>query len=458
MKKEFTIRRAAEFLGKTVILKGWVYNKRSSGSIVFLQLRDGTGYMQGIVIKTDVKNEVFQTAQQLTLESSVEVTGQIKEEKRAISGFELAVEDVTPIQIPTVEYPIGKKDHGPDFLLTHRHLWLRSRRQWAIQRVRNTIIYSVYTYFQEEGFIKIDAPILTPNACEGTTTLFPVPYLPAWSEDLLSGEEISFARQTEQHSSENPIVYLSQSGQLYLEAAIYSFGKVFDFGPTFRAEKSKTRRHLSEFWMMDAEMAYVDQIGNIQLQESLIVRIVKDVLEKCSAELAILERDTKALTPLLQGKFPVLTHAEAIAILQKEGVQIGNREDFGAEHETILSKKYDRPFFVTNYPKEVKAFYMKADPKDETRVLNSDMLAPEGYGEIIGGSQREEDYETLQKRMKEMGISEVDYAWYLDLRKFGSVVHSGFGLGLERIVAWVCKLDHVRETIPFPRLLDRFTP
>lgn len=455
--KNFSINYAKDFIEKRVIIRGWVFNTRSSGSIAFLQLRDGTGFIQAVAVKNEVSSQSFQAAKNVTLESSVEVEGLIREEKRAPGGYELTVSSIEIISL-SQEYPIGKKDHGPDFLLSNRHLWLRSRRQWAIQRVRNIIINAIYKHLESEGFIKIDAPILTPSACEGTTTLFPVPYLPAWKDSEGFQKMLSEGGGDYKRFSHEPYAYLSQSGQLYLEAAIFAHRKVFDFGPTFRAEKSKTRRHLNEFWMMDAEMAFVEHTENIKIQEKLIIAIVDDVLNKGKKDLEMLDRDTSPLEKVIEGNFPILSHQEAIEILKKEGVTIGKRDDFGAESETVLSQKFDKPVFVEKYPKEIKAFYMKEMNHDESRVLNNDLLAPEGYGEIIGGGQREDDYEKLLKRMKEHNLQLDDYQWYLDLRRYGSVVHSGFGLGLERFVAWICKLEHLRETIPFPRMLDRFRP
>ncbi|OGF99879.1 asparagine--tRNA ligase [Candidatus Gottesmanbacteria bacterium RBG_13_37_7] len=454
---EFKIYHAKKYIGKIVDIKGWVYNKRSSGSIAFLQIRDGTGFMQATVVKNEVPASVFKSAEDITLETSVIITGLIKEEKRAPGGYEMSVKDVKIISL-SEDYPIGKKEHGPDFLLTHRHLWLRSRKQWAIQRIRNVIIYAIYDYFAKEGFIKIDAPILTPNACEGTTTLFPVPYLPAW-KDSIKPESMKVTIPSEEEGTKSePYAFLSQSGQLYLEAAIMAHGKVFDFGPTFRAEKSKTRRHLTEFWMMDAEAAFVEHKENMKSQEKLIVAIVEEVLRRCSKELEIIERNTEKLMSILEGNFPVISHQKAVDILHKEKFHIGMRDDFGAEAETILSQKFDKPLFIEKYPKEIKAFYMKEDPSDNTRVLNDDLLAPEGFGEIIGGSQREDSYERLLDRIRQLKYPLEDYQWYLDLRRYGSVPHSGYGLGLERLVTWICSLTHLRESIPFPRMMERFNP
>jgi asparaginyl-tRNA synthetase len=451
------ISDANKFIGKEVEINGWVYNLRSSGSIAFLQIRDGSGFIQATVVKSDVSEKVFNDTKKITQETSVCITGLLKEEKRSPTGYEITVSDLQIISLAS-EYPISNKEHGPDFLLTHRHLWLRSRRQWAIQRIRNTVIYAIYNHLKNEGYIKIDAPILTPSACEGTTTLFPVPYLPAW-KDPSKPEAMKVSIPGEEASgNKKPYAFLSQSGQLYIEAAIFAHGKVFDFGPTFRAEKSKTRRHLTEFWMMDAEMAFCDYLGNMKSQEKLIVDVVKAVLKKCEQELKILERDVKPLEKIIGGKFPIIEHKEAVSILLKEGIAIGERDDFGAEAETILSEKFDKPLFIVKYPKEVKAFYMKEDSEDSSRVLNNDLLAPEGFGEIIGGSQREDDYSRLRSRIKELGYPMEDYEWYLDLRKYGSVPHSGYGIGLERLITWICKLDHLRESIPFPRMMDRFMP
>ncbi|MFC1780123.1 asparagine--tRNA ligase [Patescibacteria group bacterium] len=429
---------------KKVTLNGWLFNKRSSGKIHFLQIRDGTGFIQVIVEKDKVGENLFNKCTDLTIESSVELVGKVKEDKRAPSGFEMDLVDLKILQLAH-EYPLQKKEHGTEFLLDHRHLWLRSTKQWAIQRVRNTIINAIYEHLNSQGFIKIDSPILTPNACEGTTTLFEVPYTPAWKDGAKDG----------------PKAYLSQSGQLYLEAAIMSHGRVFDFGPTFRAEKSKTRRHLTEFWMMDAEAAFVDHRRNMKIQEELTVTVVKKVLSENKNELNLLERDIKALEPSVKGDYKIITHKEAIKKLPPKAdppLAGTARDDLGAEDETILSKEYDRPFFIEKYPKEIKAFYMKEDPKDKTRVLCADMLAPEGYGEIVGGSQREDDYDKLLKRIKEKELNVKDFEWYLDLRKYGSVPHSGFGIGLERYVAWICGLKHIRETIPFPRMIHRLKP
>ena len=427
------IKEAKNYIDQEVTIQGWMDNKRGSGKIYFLQLRDGTGFMQGIVVEGGAGTEGMENAEKLTMESSLKVTGQITQHPKKEDVFELQVSKIEIIQLCEEEYPISKKEHGPDFLLDHRHLWLRSKKQWAIQRVRNTIINATYEYLNDNDFIKMDAPILTPNACEGTTELFGLEYFD-------EGE-----------------AFLSQSGQLYSEAGIMAHGRVFDFGPVFRAEKSKTRRHLTEFWMMDAEMAFCDLEENMKIQEELVCHIVEKVLEKNGKELEILERD---IEPLKKIKAPFIrkTHAEVVAELREMGSDIQENHDLGADDETMITKKYDKPIFVEKYPASVKAFYMKRDPENENLALCSDMLAPEGYGEIIGGSQREEDYDVLIKRIEEHKLDVKDFSWYLDLRKFGSVPHGGFGYGLERLVCWITGTHHIRETIPFPRMINRLTP
>lgn len=421
------------FVGEEVEIAGWMYNKRGSGKLYFLEIRDGSGVIQAVVSADDIAPEIFKKAEELRLESSLKIKGIVKEHPKKPGVFELKVTDIKPIQIPAEEYPIGKKEHGPDFLLDNRHLWLRSPRQRAIQVVRNTIINATYEYLNNHGFIKIDSPILTPAACEGTTNLFELEYF------------------------EEGKAYLSQSGQLYLEAAIFSVGRCFDFGPVFRAEKSKTRRHLTEFWMMDAEVAFVEHDENLKIQEGLVSHIVKKVLENNEADLAVLERNIDPLKKIVP-PFIRKTHLEVVKELREMGSDIKDDDDLGADDETMLTTKYDKPIFVEKYPAKVKAFYMKRDPKDPARVLCADLLAPEGYGEIIGGSQREDDYELLLKRINENNLPREAFTWYLDLRKYGSVPHSGFGYGLERLVAWICGLQHVRETIPFPRMIYRIYP
>lgn len=446
MAEKVLITQFPQYVNKEVNINGWLNNRRSSGSIIFLEIRDGYGTVQAIASKNDISKELFQQLEKLTVESSVSVTGKVKEEPRSPTGFELLISDGKVLCQSPEDYPIQKKrdgsKHSIQFLFNYRHLHIRTPRQWAILRIRNSIIKSIYEFLDENLFVKIDSPILTPNACEGTTTLFDVPYTPAWDENAKDG----------------PHVYLTQSGQLYLEAAIMSFSRVFDFGPVFRAEKSKTRRHLNEFWMMDAEMAFFDHSQNMKLQEQLTQRIVKNALSECGQELAILKRDISALEKCVDKKYEIITHTEAIKILQKLGSDIKDRDDLGADDETILTKQFETPIFVEKYPKEVKAFYMKDDPHDDSRVLNADMLAPEGYGEVIGGSQREDNYDILIEKVKKEKLNMDDFQWYLDLRKYGSVPHSGFGIGLERYVRWIGGLSHIRETIPFPRTMKRIRP
>ncbi len=387
--------------------------------------------IQAIVSQEEVDKKIWGNCQKITLETSIEVTGKVVEHPKQKGVFELQVKDLEIINLAE-EYPIGKKEHGTDFLMDNRHLWLRSLRQWAILRIRNTIINAIYEYLNQKNFIKVDAPMFTPNACEGTTTLFEVDYF---------GDK----------------AYLTQSGQLYIEAAIFSVGRCFDFGPVFRAEKSKTRRHLIEFWMMDAEAAFVEHEENMKIQEGLVCYIVQKVLKENQKELEILERDIKPLEKV-KAPFYKITYDEAIKKLQQLGSDIKYGDDFGGDDETILTKEYDKPVFVEKFPSAIKAFYMKRDPQNEKSALCDDLLATEGYGEIIGGSQREDDYDELVKRLKEHKLPRKEFEWYLDLRKYGSVPHSGFGIGLERAVAWLCGLPHIRETIPFPRMLNRLRP
>lgn len=429
--KTIRISQMRDHVGELVELRGWLYNKRGSGKIAFLQLRDGSGFSQVIAAPTDVSEQDWEIINSLTLESSIICSGIVAKHPKK-EEYELQAKGLKLVQL-SAEYPIGKKEHGPDFLLDHRHLWLRSRKQWAIQRVRDTVVRATVEYFHKNGYIKIDSPILTPAACEGTTTLFEVPYFDMGK------------------------AYLTQSGQLYLEAAIAAHGRVYDFGPVFRAEKSKTRRHLTEFWMMDAEMAFCDHAENLQVQEDLIVTIVQRVLLDCTQELELLERDTMPLTKVV-GPFPRITHAEAVARLQTLGSKITVDDDLGGEDETLIAGDYDRPLFIEKYPAHIKAFYMKRDPENDHLAMCADLIAPEGFGEIIGGSQREDNYEVLLGRIREHKLPEDSFQWYLDLRKYGSTVHSGFGYGLERVVGWICGVRHVRETIPFPRLINRVTP
>ncbi len=495
------IKNLSDHVGDTVTLKGWVYNYRSSKNLYFLELRDGSGICQCVIAKDAVSDEAWSAAENFTQESSVEVTGTVVEDERSEGGFELQVSDLKVIQLAQ-DYPITPKEHGVDFLMENRHLWLRSSRQWAAMRVRSEIVFSLHRFFQERGFIQMDAPVFTGNAAEGTSTLFETDYF-------------------------DESAYLTQSGQLYAEAMAMAHGLVYTFGPTFRAEKSKTRRHLTEFWMIEPEMAYYDLDMTMQLAEDCTKTVVNDVLQNCKRELEMLERDTSILQGLLDKSFPRISYTEAVDILksdetadmldemernreeekvaldeeQKEiekergqakkwrKAQIDQRlkdiaaresqieedlrnipdwkqsamnfewgEDFGGSDETILTMKFDTPVLIHRYPAEVKAFYMKRDSEDEKLALAMDMLAPEGYGEAIGGSQREDDLDTLLKRLHEHDLPEEVFSWYIDLRKYGSVPHSGFGLGLERTVAWLCGLKHVRETIPFPRMMGRLTP
>ena len=426
------ISDVAGFEGKHVTIQGWAANVRSSGKITFLQLRDGSaGVLQAVATQDALGEENFFISKNVTIESSVIVEGTVKAEPRSPGGFELQVTKLELVQ-RAGEYPIGKKEHGPEFLHDNRHLWVRSPRQAAILRVRDTVIWALREFFRQEGFVLTDTPILTPTSCEGTTTLFATDYF---------GQK----------------AYLSQSGQLYLEALASALGKVYDFGPTFRAEKSKTRRHLTEFWMLDAEMAYMDLEQSMALQEKMIMHVVQSVLKERRADLTLLERDVTALEKV-QIPFVRMTYDEALEKLKALGSDIEWGTDLGNDDETMLTKAYDRPMFVTHYPAEIKAFYMKPDPVNPKVALCADLLAPEGIGEIIGGSQRIEDYDLLVKRLEEHKLNRKDFDWYLDLRKYGSVPHSGFGIGLERTVGWMCGLAHVREAIPFPRLINRLTP
>ena len=431
MEELTVIAAVANAAGQQVRMGCWLHGKRSSGKIQFLQLRDGTGYIQGVLVKSETAPEIWEAAQKLTQESSLYVTGTVREEPRSPSGYELTVTGIEIIQL-TEDYPITPKEHGVDFLMDRRHLWLRTPKQRAVLIVRAQIIRSIQQFFDERGFTLVDPPLLTPSSCEGTTNLFHTKY---FDEDA----------------------YLTQSGQLYMEAAAMALGKVYSFGPTFRAEKSKTRRHLIEFWMIEPEMAFVDHEQSLHVQEQFVSYVVDNVLQTCRPELETIGRDVAKLEAI-KGPFPRITYDEAIATLQREGHEIAWGEDFGAPHETALAASYDRPLFITNYPTAIKAFYMKPDPERPEVVLCADMIAPEGYGEIIGGSQRIDDPELLAERFEEHELSVEAYQWYLDLRKYGTVPHSGFGLGLERTVAWICGLDHVRETIPFPRTLYRLYP
>jgi len=418
---------------KEVEIKGWLVTKRSSGGVQFLIIRDGTGIVQFTVHKDEVAEKVFQDTDKLTQESSIIVKGVVKEDKRAPSGYEVRVKDLQLVQLAEQEYPIAKKkDHGIDFLMSYRQLWIRSPRQIAILRIRAEIIKSCRDFLDERGFTLTDSPILTPAAAEGVSTLFEVPYF---------GDK----------------AFLAQTGQLYVEATIAAFGKVYCFGPTFRAEKSKTPRHLTEFWMVEPEMAFFDFEDNLKLQEEMVTYIVEKTLEKKARELAVLKRDIRPLKKI-EPPFERISYTEAIDALQKDGCKIEWGEDLGAPHERIISLKFEKPVFVHRYPVKVKAFYMQPDPENPEVALCADLMAPEGYGEIIGGSERIHDLKLLEQRIKEFGLPKKAYEWYLDLRRYGSVPHSGFGLGIERVVTWICKLKHIRETIPFPRTINRIYP
>lgn len=429
---KITIAEVGRFVGQEVTVGAWLANKRSSGKIAFLQLRDGTGFIQGVVVKSEVGEELFKAAKALTQESSLYVKGIVQEDTRSPFGFELTVTGLEVIS-EAVDYPITPKEHGTEFLMDHRHLWLRSRRQHAVMKIRNEIIRATYEFFNERGFVKVDPPILTGSAPEGTSELFHTQY---FDEDA----------------------YLSQSGQLYMEAAAMALGKVFSFGPTFRAEKSKTRRHLIEFWMIEPEMAFYDFEDNLEVQEEYVAHIVQSVLKNCRLELERLGRDTSKLEQV-KAPFPRITYDKAIEFLHEKGFNdIEWGDDFGAPHETAIAESYDKPVFITHYPTSIKPFYMQPDKNREEVVLCADLIAPEGYGEIIGGSERIHDLQLLSERIKEHELDAEAYKWYLELRKYGSVPHSGFGLGLERTVAWISGVEHVRETIPFPRLLNRLYP
>ncbi|WP_448011719.1 asparagine--tRNA ligase [Bacillus altitudinis] len=427
-----TINQVFKHVDEEVTIGAWIANKRSSGKIAFLQLRDGTGFIQGVVVKAEVEEEVFKLAKSVTQETSVYVTGQVTKDERSPLGFELQVKSIEVIHEAT-DYPITPKEHGTEFLMDHRHLWLRSKKQHAIMKIRNEIIRATYEFFHQEGFVKVDPPILTGSAPEGTTELFVTKY---FDEDA----------------------YLSQSGQLYMEAAAMALGKVFSFGPTFRAEKSKTKRHLIEFWMIEPEMAFVEFNENLEYQENYVSHVVQSVLENCKVELHTLGRDTAKLENI-KAPFPRITYDEAIKFLQDKGFDdIEWGDDFGAPHETAIAESYDKPVFITHYPTSLKPFYMQPAPDRDDVVLCADLIAPEGYGEIIGGSERVHDLDLLEARLKEHGLDQETYKWYTELRQYGSVPHSGFGLGLERTVAWISGAPHVRETIPFPRLLNRLYP
>jgi len=426
---EYTIAKSKDFVGQEVTLKGWMYNKRGSGKITFLQLRDGSGYIQGVVEKSAVSEETWNAADQLTQESSCIVVGLLKEEPRSPTGFELTVTDVKVVNIAP-EFPIGKKEHGPEFLFENRDLYLRSKTPWAVLRIRDQVFRSITNYFYEQGFVRFDTPVLQPTSAEDTSQLFEMDY----------------------YESK---MYLTQSGQLYLEAGIMGLGKAYDFGPVFRAEKSKTRNHLSEFWMMDAEMAYHNQQMNEDVQEGLVKRIIKDCLENCKEELKVLERDTTVLQRAVDEPFKRMKQYDAKKLLEDKGFTVDYNDDMTTEEEIEIGNIFGIPVFIEDYPFEVKAFYMKnyVDERGMKRAINADLIAPEEAREIIGGSQREDDYDKLLTELKARNYKVEDYEWYLNIRKYGSVEHAGFGIGLERTVRWISGVHHIRETIPFPRTM-----
>lgn len=426
-----TISEIASFDGEQVELRGWLYNKRSSGKLHFLQLRDGTGIIQCVVFEGEVSAETFELCESVPQESALLVLGTVRRDERSSLGYEVGVLEVSVVH-QAEEFPISPKEHGVAFLMERRHLWLRSSRPHAILKVRSEVAQACRDFMSAGGFTLVDAPILTPAACEGTTTLFETDYF-------------------------GDTAYLTQSGQLYMEAAAMAFGKVYCFGPTFRAEKSKTRRHLTEFWMIEPEMAYCDLEGDMEIAEDLVSSVVARVLDRCGEELKVLERDTAPLEKVRK-PFPRISYSDAVERLHKRGRAFSWGDDFGAEEETVLSEEHDSPVLVHRYPAAAKAFYMKGDPADERLALCVDMLAPEGHGEIIGGGQREDDLEALDRKIGEHGLPRSAFEWYLDLRRYGSVPHAGFGMGLERVVGWLCGVRHVRETSPFPRTLQRIYP
>ncbi len=420
------------FAGEVVSVRGWVTHVRSSGKVAFVVVRDGSGILQSVVVKSAVEPEVWGKFAQLTIESSIVVTGEVRADARAPGGFEMGVQRLQLVGTSPLDYPIQPKEHGIDFLLDNRHLWLRSRRQVAIARIRNEIEQAIHDFYYARGYLRVDTPILTAAIGE-RSGLFATEYF------------------------DEGTAFLAQTGQLYGEAAAAAFGKIYTFGPTFRAEKSKTRRHLTEFWMIEPEVAWNDSNDNMRLQEDFVSYLVERALERCAGELSELERDTAALE-CVRAPFPRVNYTDAVTVLQKKGSTVTWGEDLGAEDESLLVEDYDRPIFIFNYPKEAKAFYMKENPDDPRTVLCNDCLAPEGYGEIIGGSQREDDYDKLKRRIEEEGLPMDAYGWYLDLRKYGTFPHAGFGLGLERTVAWICGVPHLREVIAFPRLMNRLRP
>lgn len=431
-----SIQRLPEHVGQTVLVQGWLYNARGKGKILFLQVRDGTGIVQCVALKNDLPEEMFEAAKALTQESSVRLIGEVKADERSAGGVELKIQELHVVhQVPVDDpYPITPKEHGPGFLMDHRHLWLRSRKQMAIMRIRDEVIRAIRGFFHEREFFCMDSPMFTPNACEGTSTLFQVDYF---------GDD----------------AFLTQSGQLYGEASALAMGKVYVFGPTFRAEKSKTRRHLTEFWMVEPEAAFYDLDDVMGLAEDFVAHIVRAVLDNRRADLEVLERDVSKLEPAAQTPYPRVTYDEAVKILHEDGhADFPRGEDFGAPHETAIGARFDRPVLVHRWPADIKAFYMKRDADDPSLALGVDMIASEGYGELVGGSQREDDLDVLKARLEEHQLPEEAFQWYLDLRRFGSVPHGGFGLGLERTLAWICGVEHLRECIPYPRMLYKIYP
>lgn len=431
--KLITLKDIKDHIGEEVKLRGWVRNyRKSSSKLRFIIFRDAHADIQAVAFKPEMGEENFEKVKQVSLESSVEMIGIPKEHPKREGVFEFQLKDINIIG-KSENYPIGKKEHGADFLLSHRHLWLRSKKQTAALKIRHTVYYAICEYLNKNDYYRFDSPILTPNASEGTTTLFEVPYFDMGS------------------------AFLSQSGQLYLEAGIMSLGRVYDFGPVFRAEKSKTRKHLTEFWMMDAEAAFVEHDENMEIQEELIRYVIRTVIERNSKELEILERDVEKLKKA-DAPFIRMTHREVIDMLKSKGVEIDYHDDFGAPEEEMITEGSDVPIFVERWPKEIKSFYMKRDKDNPDLVLGADLIAPEGFGEIIGGSQREDDHDILLNRIKKEGYDVKDYQWFLDLRKYGSVPHSGFGIGLERLIQWMSGIRYIREVIPFPRMINRIYP
>ena len=430
--EKIRISEAKKYVDQKVEINAWVANKRSSGKIAFLELRDGSAFFQGILLKNQVGEELFEKATHINQETSVKIIGTIQEDARSAFGYEIHVEDIEVVG-ESENYPITPKEHGTDFLMDNRHLWLRSSKQHAIMLVRNEMIRATYEFFNQKGFLNIDSPILTAVAGENTTDLFHIDYF-----------EVD--------------AYLAQTGQLHAEAAAMAFGKVFTFGPTFRAEKSKTRRHLTEFWMIEPEMAFTEQDESLEIQEQYVAYLVQSVLDNCDYALTVLERDRETLEKYTKLPYPRISYDDAVKMLQENDFDVEWGVDFGSPEETFIASQYEQPIFIVNYPKEIKPFYMPLHPDRDDVVICADLIAPEGYGEIIGGSQRESDYETLKKNIIDFGLNVEDYDWYLDLRRYGSVTTSGFGLGLERAVTWITGTKHIRESIPFPRLLNRLTP